>query len=142
MSTGKYDSIINFPHHVSTKRARLSSLSRAAQFAPFAALTGYDGAIKETTRVTSERKVENEETLQLLNRRISYIIENIGLCPEATVTYFKPDLYKSGGEYLEYSGNVRRIDEINGKIQFTDGFCLSLCDISRIESPLFESMEE
>lgn len=140
--TGKYDSIINLPHHVSESRARLSSLSRAAQFAPFAALNGYGDAIEETARLTGRREELDEETMQLLNRRIAFIKENIKARPRVTVTYFRQDPLKSGGVYLEYSGEVKRIDEINGKMFFADGESLSFADISRIESGLFDSVRD
>lgn len=108
----KYEDIINLPHHVSKTRKPMSLYNRAAQFAPFAALTGYDDAIKETSRITEQRIELSEELKNMLNQKIKLISENIKLQPKVSITYFVPDNKKSGGVYKTISGNVRRIDEI------------------------------
>ncbi|MCQ2463892.1 MAG: YolD-like family protein [Clostridia bacterium] len=142
MSMEKYASIIDRQYPFCTNRAKLSRQSRAAQFSPFAALTGYGDAIEETARMTDRRSELDEETMQLLNCRISYIMQNINLQPFVTVTYFKNDGQKSGGEYLEYSGRVKRIDMINGKMFFTDGQSIEFRDIYGIESGIFTFISE
>lgn len=116
----KYKDIINLPHHVSNTRKPMSLYNRAAQFAPFAALTGYDDAIKETARLTEERIELSDELKNMLNQKIKLIIENIKLQPEVAITYYVPDNKKSGGVYKTISGNVKRIDEVEKCIIFTN----------------------
>lgn len=118
----KYKDIINLPHHVSKTRKPMSLYNRAAQFAPFAALTGYDDAIKETARLTQQRIELSDELKNMLNQKIRLISENIKLQPKVSITYFVPDNKKSGGVYKTISSNVRRIDEYNKKITFLDKY--------------------
>lgn len=105
-----YDDIINLPHHISTKHPRLSMEQRAAQFAPFAALTGYGDAVKETARITEDRIELNEEQKNKLDKKLLKLENNISKNPRAIITYFVPDLKKSGGEYVTVVGNLKRID--------------------------------
>ena len=107
---GKYDGIINLPHHTSPKRLRMSMLDRAAQFSPFAALTGYDSAIKETARLTEERIELDENEQEALDVQLQIIREHLKEKPEITVTYFQQDVRKAGGAYLSLTGNVKQID--------------------------------
>ena len=119
-NTHKYDDIISLPHHTSTVRQPMSRLSRAAQFAPFAALTGFDDCTDEAARLTSE-KPELTETMQNeLNEKLRIITERIDERPEITVTYFVPDELKEGGAITLFSGSVRRIDEVERKMIFAD----------------------
>lgn len=117
----KYDHIINLPHHVSSKRPQMSMMDRAAQFSPFAALTGYDAAIQETGRLTDEKIELGEEEKAVLDRKQHYLCDMISIQPEITVTYFKPDVRKSGGTYVTAIGNLKRIDEIERVLILTDG---------------------
>ena len=128
----KYDNIINLPHHVSKTRKPMSLYNRAAQFAPFAALTGYDDAIKETARLTEERIELSDELKNMLNQKIKLIIENIKLQPEVAITYFVPDNKKSGGVYKTISGNVKRIDEVEKCIIFTNKLKIKVSDLLNI----------
>ena len=116
----KYKDIINLPHHVSKTRNPMSLYNRAAQFAPFAALTGYNDAIKETARLTEQKIELSDELKNMLNQKIKLIIENIKLQPEVVITYFVHDNKKSGGVYKTISGNVKRIDEVEKCIIFTN----------------------
>ena len=116
----KYKDIINLPHHVSKTRNPMSLYNRAAQFAPFAALTGYNDAIKETARLTEQKIELSYELKNMLNQKIKLIIENIKLQPEVVITYFVHDNKKSGGVYKTISGNVKRIDEVEKCIIFTN----------------------
>jgi len=125
----KYEDIINLPHHVSKTRKPMSLYNRAAQFAPFAALTGYDDAIKETSRITEQRIELSEELKNMLNQKIKLISENIKLQPKVSITYFVPDNKKSGGVYKTISGNVRRIDEIEKYLLFTNKLKVYFYDI-------------
>ncbi len=95
-----YDDIINLPHHVSTKRPQMSMLDRAAQFSPFAALTGYDAAIKETGRLTDEKIEMDEESLNMLNMKFQLLVDALDENQEVSFTYFKPDETKAGGAYV------------------------------------------
>lgn len=127
-----YDDIINMPHHVSKNRAHMSVQDRAAQFAPFKALVGLDGEISETARQTSERLELSEDELENLNRALQAIKENIRHRPRVKVIYFVPDAKKAGGAYLLYEGNVRHIDEGEGKLCFVNGPSILISDIYEI----------
>lgn len=106
-----YKDIINNPHHTSKTRKRMSQSNRAAQFAPFAALTGHDVSIYEAARLT-ENKIElNDKEIDALNMKLNFLKEHIKEQPEIKVTYFVPDIKKDGGAYVEYSGTIRVIDE-------------------------------
>ncbi|MDY3017338.1 MAG: hypothetical protein SOR79_09345 [Blautia sp.] len=117
----KYDDIIHLPHHVSDKRPQMPVLDRAAQFAPFAALTGYGEAVKETARLTERRIQPDEETLDILNRRLEFIKEHISERPEVSVCFFRPDPHKDGGAYVTVSGTVKKLDEFRHRLILTDG---------------------
>ena len=117
---GEYDDIINLPHHVSKKHPPMSKEIRAAQFAPFAALTGYDDQVKETARLTNERKELAEGLKLVINEKIKKIQAEINLKPEIEVTYFIPDLKKQGGKYVTVKGHVKKVDEYKQLIIFED----------------------
>lgn len=133
----RYDDIIHLPHHISKTRPQMSMMDRAAQFSPFAALTGYDAAIKETGRLTDEKIELGEETKAVLDRKQRYLSDMISVQPEITVTYFLPDERKSGGTYLSVTGKLKRIDEYERMMILTDGKKIPLDDIMDIESNLF-----
>ena len=129
----EYDDIINMPHHQSSKRPHKSSHQRAAQFAPFAALTGYDAAIDETARLTGQKLELSDEQANHLNAQIQHIIENIADKPRVEITYFVPDNRKSGGEYVTVTGRVRRVDDHNREIVFVDGMTVGIDDVYMIK---------
>ena len=108
---GAYDDIIDLPHYVSATRPQMSRLDRAAQFAPFAALTGYGAAIKETARFTDERAELGEYELMELNAGIHMLMERIDEHPQVEITYFKPDERKDGGAYLTVKSRAKRLNE-------------------------------
>ena len=108
MKNNSYDDIINLPHPVSKNHPQMPLRDRAAQFAPFAALTGHDAAIKETARLTDERLELSEETIAQLNEKINIIRNNIGIEQKVSITYFIPDEKKAGGSYVTCSGIVKR----------------------------------
>lgn len=135
-----YENIINLPHHVSAKRPQMSMLDRAAQFSPFAALTGYDDAIHETGRLTDKKIDLSEEEKEALDRKQQILMERLGDHPALTVTYFVPDAKKSGGAYLTKIGNLKRIDEYERWMMLTDGTKIPLDDVADIESELFRDM--
>ena len=117
----KYREIIGLPHHVSTTRPQMPMSDRAAQFAPFAALTGYDSAIKETGRLTDERIELDEEALTALDRKYQLLIEALDDAPEVTITYFQPDERKAGGQYVSATGTVKKVDTFGRRILLQDG---------------------
>ena len=132
-----YNDIINLPHHVSSKRPQMPMIDRAAQFSPFAALTGYDDAISETGRLTDKKIDLSEEEKEVLDRKQQFLLEKIDERPALTVTYFVPDAKKSGGAYVTKSGNLKKIDAIERWVQLTDGTKIPLDDVADIESELF-----
>mgnify|MGYP000150911476 FL=1 len=135
-----YEDIINLPHHVSKTRPQMSMLDRAAQFSPFAALTGYDAAIKETGRLTDEKIELDEDTKAALDMKQAYLIEMIDEQPEITIIYFLPDARKVGGAYVTVTGNLKRFDEYERLLILTNGKKIPMDDIADIESDLFKGM--
>lgn len=132
---GKYDDILHLPHHVSPTRPRMTMAERAAQFSPFAALTGHDEAIRETGRVTDGRIELAEDQRAALDRKYQLILSALerGEQPPVTVTWFRPDPRKEGGEYLSAAGAVKKIDAAGGRLCLTDGRELPLDAILEIE---------
>ena len=129
-----YLDIIDMPHHVSPTRPQMSMMERAAQFSPFAALTGYDDAITETGRLTSERIELDDDAKETLDMKHACLMEIINEQPEISVTYFLPDAQKSGGEYVTVTGNLQRFDEYERLLILTDGQKIPMDDIMDIES--------
>lgn len=140
-NNNKYNDILNMPHHVSKKHPQMTIDARAAQFAPFAALTGYEDAIVETARLTSERIELNEEQISIINRKINIIKENIKTTPKLSITYFIPDYRKEGGEYIKIIGNVKKIDEYSKKIVFEDNKEIRINDILDISGDIINNYE-
>ncbi len=136
----QYDDIINLPHHVSKTRPQMSMLDRAAQFSPFAALTGYDAAIKETGRLTDEKVNLSEEEKEALDRKQQILLEKLADHPALTVIFFVPDEKKSGGAYVTKRGKLKKIDEFERLMQLADGTKIPLDDVAEIESELFRDM--
>lgn len=135
-SEHQYDDIINLPHYSSPARPRMSRQNRAVQFAPFAALTGYDAAIAETARLTDKKRELTEDERVMLSERIRILSENADDRPVVEITYFKPDSRKDGGSYEIISGAVRRIDEGEMRVVFADGRKVDIADICDIEGDL------
>lgn len=135
-----YEDIINLPHHVSTKRPQMSMLDRAAQFSPFAALTGYNAAIKETGRLTDEKIEMDEESLNMLNMKFQLLVEALDDEHEVSFTYFKPDETKAGGAYVTATGIVKKIDYYGRLITMKDGTKIPMDDVSSIESEIFKAI--
>ena len=125
----RYDDIINLPHHVSLTRQRMSMHDRAAQFAPFAALVGYDDAVAETARLTETRPELDEQEQRAINERLAYIADHIHEHPEVRIKYFVPDERKSGGAIVEGSGQAKRISDADATITLADGCKIRLSDI-------------
>lgn len=135
-----YEDIINLPHHVSKTRPQMSMIDRAAQFSPFAALTGYDAAIKETGRLTDEKIEMDEEALNILNMKFHLLVDRLADEPEITFTYFKPDERKAGGAYIDVTGKVKKVDDFERLIVMQNGTKMPMDDILNIEGEIFASL--
>ncbi len=138
---GKYDEIMGLPHHVSKTRPQMPMSDRAAQFAPFAALTGYDAAIKETGRLTDERIELDVEALSALDMKYQLLMDALDEAPEVTITYFQPDERKAGGKYVSAVGAVKKIDDFERRITMRDGTRIPTDDVLSIDGELFSSLE-
>ena len=137
---GKYDDIIHLPHHTSSKRVRMPMLDRAAQFSPFAALTGYEDAIEETGRLT-ERKLElGEYDRAILDQKQRILTDAADSHPQISLTYFVPDPRKEGGTYEYAWGSLKKIDAYERLLVLTDGRKFPLDDIIDIDSDLFSML--
>ena len=136
-TTEKYSDIIHLPHPVSEKHPRMPMQDRAAQFSPFAALTGYEEAIYETGRLTEERAELDEEEKAILDRKQRLLLEKLYERPTLTVTFFVPDEKKSSGRYITKTGNLKKLHLLEKWILLTDGTKIPLEDVKNIESPLF-----
>ena len=115
-----YDDIIRLPHPDSPKHPRMSLYDRAAQFSPFAALTGHSAAIAETGRMTDQRMELDEYEMARVDAELQRLQELLSGRPTASITYFVPDERKNGGSYQTVTGEVKRIDAVNGVIQMAD----------------------
>ena len=130
-NTHKYDDIIHLSRPVS-RRARMSHYDRAAQFSPFAALTGFDAAIAETGRLTDPRIELDEGGKQLLDEQMNALLEILDTQPEVTVVWFRYDERKAGGTYVSTTGHVKKVDTYNEKLILTDGRMIPLGEIYSI----------
>ena len=125
----RYDDIINLPHHVSSSHPQMSLQARAAQFSPFAALTGHTDAIQETARLTQEQAVLDETVLEELNRKLAVLKSQLSDKPAVKITYFSEDAKKSGGQYKALDAVVRKIDENRHILVLEDGLTVRMHDI-------------
>ncbi len=132
-NTRGYDDIIELSHHVSAVHPQMPLADRAAQFSPFAALTGHEEAIRETARQTEEFVELEEDRKEEINEKLQWIRENQAKRPEIEVTCFQPDTRKSGGSYVTVCGRVKRIDEIEQQILLTDGTRIAIERIFAIQ---------
>jgi len=129
----KYEDIINLEHYESNKHPRMSMVNRAAQFAPFAALTGYNDAVLEVGRITDKRIILSEDEIEIINDKIRKIKENINDQVKVKITYFVADLYKDGGRYEIIEGIIKRIDEGRQLIILKDKKEIKMSDVIDIE---------
>ena len=138
----RYDDIIDLPRPVSAAHRPMPRADRAAQFSPFAALSGHGDAIAETARLTDARRELDEQTQAQLHGRIARLARAAGRRPQVRVTWFIPDPRKAGGRYESAEGRVRRVDLDGGWLIFSDGLCLPLADLTALEGPLFDRAGE
>ena len=132
---GRYDDILFCPHPVSSARARMAEEDRAAQFAPFAALTGHDSAIAETARLTDSEIELDESRKEILNRKLQYLLSILHTQPEITVTWFCPDKRKTGGAYVQTTGKLKKIDAYPHEIHLIDQPPIPMEQVYGIEIP-------
>ena len=133
----EYEDIIDLPHHKSKKHHSMSLDARLAQFAPFAALTGYDEEIKETSRITTERADIDDNLKIILDEKLQIIRKKLEIKPLVTLTYFKQDLKKSGGKYITVIGNVKKIDEFRNIIILEDNTEIPITELIEISGEIF-----
>ena len=138
--TREYDDIINLPHHFSTTHPHMTVIDRAAQFSPFAALTGYDAAIKETAALTDERVELDQYMKDVLNDRLQIIAERIKEHPEIVITYFQPDTKKNGGAYVTAISMAKKIDKYERVVVMLDGTAIPIDEIISIDGQIFKTM--
>lgn len=129
----RYDDIIQLPHHQSTKRAHMSLHDRAAQFAPFAALTGHDAAIEETARLTEDEIILDDTAIADINEKLYEISQHLSEKWKVSITYFRPDVKKQGGAYLTDVGIIQKIKEAEQLVIMDSGIVIKMEQIIRIE---------
>lgn len=129
-----YEDIMNLPHPTSARHPRMPRISRAAQFSPFAALTGHEAAITETARLTDRKAELTEDIKAELDRTQQILHEHITQQPEIAVTWFQPDKRKEGGQYITTVGRLRRMDEAQRMLWLTNGNQISLDDVVEIRT--------
>lgn len=135
-----YEDIVDLPHHVSKKHPQPTMADRAARFAPFAAITGYEEMVLEEARITDDRIELDENSKAALNEKLNMILEFIDEQPEVSITYFEPDKRKAGGAYVTVTGTVKRIDEYEHLVIMTVGKKINIDDIYNLHGELFYSL--
>ena len=140
-SRKKYADIIDLPHHQSDTRPKMSNYDRAAQFSPFAALTGHADSIKETARLTDDYNEPSEEMKAIMNEKILFLMEQLENQPEITITFFKPDEKKEGGAYITITGVVKKIKTYERQIQMTTGDLIPIDMIFGIDGEIFSRID-
>lgn len=140
-SLNKYKDIINLPHPVSAKHNKMSLYDRAAQFSPFAALTGFENATSEEARLTSEQKILDENALAEINKRLLRLEENLSQKPLIAITFFKADDKKAGGSYITLNTTIKKIDHYNKLLVTDDAVSIPINNISRLDGNIFNDLD-
>ena len=140
--TNSYEDIIDLPHHTSTTHPHMSAFDRAAQFSPFAALTGHDAAITETARLTETRVELDEYSKADLNRRLCILQDRMDEQPSVSITYFQPDTKKSGGAYITAAGCIKKMVEYERAVVMQDDTRIPIDQIIAVDGEWFGSIEE
>ena len=133
--TRQYDDIIRLPHHVSSTRPRMSAIDRAAQFSPFAALTGYDTSIKESARLTDARIELDDSQKEEIGEKLRLVTGQPDA--EIKITYFLPDTKKTGGKYVLAAGTVKKVDEYERMIIMGDGKQIPIDEVIDVDCDVF-----
>lgn len=137
----KYEDIIHLSHPISASHTQMSIRDRAAQFSPFAALTGYDAAIKETGRLTNARMEIDEDGKSRLDEKIQMLMEVLEEKPLVTITFFLPDEKKAGGAYVNVTGYIKKIDKYARTIILTDKTIIAMDEICQIDCEMFRFLD-
>lgn len=137
----RYDGIIRLAHHISDKRPLMSMHDRAAQFSSFAALTGYDDAVRETARLTDSRPELGRDALEILDLRLNMLEQKLPEHPALSVTFFRADGKKQGGMFVTLTGEVKRIDEAARRLVFINGESIPIADIVELDGAIFSEAE-
>ena len=137
----RYDDIISLPHHVSAARPHMPLYDRAAQFSPFAALSGHEAALRETARLTEEPVELDESGKAVLDEKLQIIKEHIRERPEVIITYFQPDTKKAGGAYVQVTGRVRKLKEFERLIVLCGGTEIPIDEVVALDGELFRSLD-
>lgn len=139
---GKYEDIINYEYNGSKRRPHMSKSDRAAQFSPFAALTGFGDAVDEVGRLTDFEVILDENQYEVLDRKINMLMNKQFDNDVVKVVYFVPDERKNGGKYKEITGNIKSINKYDRKIVMSDGLTISIDDIIDIKGSFENCIEE
>lgn len=129
----KYEDIIDLPHHESNKRPKMSLADRAAQFSPFAAVVGHESAVKETARLTEQRRELDEMEKAIIDEQLRDIEAQLPHESNVKIVYFKPDALKSGGKYIVKVGKVKKLDVYLKEVQMEDGISIPIDEIFSID---------
>lgn len=140
MTTNKYNDIIDLPHHVSLSRKRMSNIERAAQFSPFAALTGHEAAIEETARLTETKRDPDDEIKKSISDKLSYLVSQKQMKYPVYITYFIHDEKKDGGRYSVKKCTVNNIDSVTGIVTLEPGGKIMIDDIYDISGEIFDKL--
>lgn len=132
-----YDDMIGLPHPVSAKHPQMPVSDRAAQFSPFAALTGYEAVIREAARLTDTAVELDEDSKEALDEKLRLVQEQIREHPVLTVVYFEPDAKKAGGAYITVTGAIKRIDPVKRHLVMMDGTVIRMEDVVELDGELF-----
>ena len=136
-----YEDIVNLPPYISKRHPQPTMMDRAARFAPFAAITGYEEMVLEEARVTEEWVDLTESALERLNERLVILQERLAERPEVTITYFEPDQRKSGGAYVTHTGNVKRIDLYEHLLVMASGKKIRIESVCKLDGEIFNGIE-
>ncbi len=136
-----YEDIVDLPPHISKKHPQPTMLERAARFDPFAAITGYEEMVLEEARVTDERIELDEGTKEILNAKLQMAVDFADSEPEITITHFVADKKKAGGAYVKHTGVIKKVDEYERLVVFTDKTSIFIDDIYEISGALFSALE-
>ena len=137
----RYDDMLGLPHHVSPTHPQMSALARADQFSAFAALSGYDDAVKETARLTDAKPELDEDEKARISERLNLLQEQIAAHPTVTITYFQPDKKKDGGAYVSTTAPVKKIDQIENIIKMMNGEEIPISNIIALDGKAFGFLE-
>ena len=136
-----YDDILHLPHHVSEKRPPMARQDRAAQFSPFAALSGYGALLREVARQTEAQVELTESSLAQLDEKLRVLRSRLSRQPEITATWFVPDERKEGGAYVRATGRVKRVDPWGKRLILTDGTEIPVEALTALEGAVFEDLD-